>query len=226
MHLDRRSERDDPTTETNPTTVALLGATGNVGGHYARGALDAGFSLRALARDITKLSIADHSAVAAIEGDATSIDDVAQLIDGADVVVSCVGNPNKTTHIMNATANNVLEAAGRQATPPRCIFISTIGAADSSWLIGKMMELIGGKSGFADYEAADLRIRTETDVPVTLVRPYGLTDKDGKGTYKATTKVPVTFALPIARADLAKFLLDATTDPQWDGPKGVQLTGA
>lgn len=212
-------------TETSPKTVALLGATGSVGGQYARAALDAGFSLRALARDITKLSVADRPAVTAIQGDATSIDDVAQLIDGADVVVSCVGNPNKTTHIMAVTANNVLEAAALQAVPPRCIFISSIGAGDSSWLIGKMMQVVGGRSGFADYEAADLRIRTETQVPVTLVRPYGLTDKDGKGVYKATTKVPVTFALPIARADLAKFLLDATTDPQWDGPKGVQLTG-
>ena len=89
-----------------------------------------------------------------------------------------------------------------------------------------MMQLIGGKSGFADYEAADLRIRTETEVPITLVRPYGLTDRDGKGTYNATATVPVTLALPIARIDLAKFILDATTDPQWDGSKGVQLTGA
>ncbi len=37
-------------TEHNPLTVALLGATGKLGGHYARAALDAGFSLRALAR--------------------------------------------------------------------------------------------------------------------------------------------------------------------------------
>lgn len=212
-------------TEVDSKTVALLGATGNVGGHYAKAALDAGFSLRALARDVSKLSIADHSAVTAVQGDATVLDDVAQLINSVDVVVSCVGNPNKTTHIMAATANNVLQAAAQQAVAPRCIFISTIGAGNSSWTIGKMMQLIGGKSGFADYEAADLRIRTETQVPVTLVRPYGLTDKDGKDAYKATTKVPVTFALPIARADLAKFLLDATTNPQWDGPQGVQLTG-
>jgi putative NADH-flavin reductase len=83
------------------------------GGHYARAALDAGFSLQALARNVDKLSFSELTAVTAIQGDATSIDDVAQLIDRADVVVSCVGNPNKETHIMEATANNVLEAAGR-----------------------------------------------------------------------------------------------------------------
>jgi uncharacterized protein YbjT (DUF2867 family) len=105
-------------TENDPLTVAPLGATGNLGGHYARAALDAGFSLRLLARNVNKLSSAELSTETAIQGDATSIDDVAQLIDGADVVVSCVGNPNNETHIMEATANNVLEAAGQQTSAP------------------------------------------------------------------------------------------------------------
>ena len=80
--------------------------------------MDAGFSLWALARNVDKLSFAEVSAVTAIQGDATSIDDVERLIDGADVVVSCVGNPNKETHIMEATANNVLEAAGVKPERP------------------------------------------------------------------------------------------------------------
>ena len=67
-------------------TIALLGATGNVGGHYARLALDAGHSLRALARNPAKLDPiipngADHPNVTAITGDATNTDDVANLIE-------------------------------------------------------------------------------------------------------------------------------------------------
>ena len=207
-------------------TVAVLGATGNLGGHYTQQALEAGHTLRALARTVTKLTIANHPSVTAIQGDATSSDDVAQLVDGADVVVSCVGNPNRSLHIMEATANNILAAAVRQPEPPRCIFISSIGVGGSSWLIGAILRIIGrDKAGFADYEAADHRIRSERTVPVTLVRPYALTDKPGTGRYRATTKSPVHFAKPIARADVASFLLDATTDPQWDGPRGIQLTG-
>ncbi len=208
-------------------TIALLGATGNVGGHYARQALEAGHALRALARTVTKLTIAEHPSVTTIQGDATSPDDVAQVVDGADVVASCVGNPNRSLHIMEATANNVLAAAVRQPDPPRCIFISTIGVGGSSWLIGAILRIIGrDPAGFADYEAADLRIRDEKTVPVTLVRPYALTDKPGTGCYRATTKSPIHFARPIARADVASFLLDATTNPQWDGPNGIQVTGA
>lgn len=207
-------------------TVAVLGATGKVGGHYARGALDAGHSLRALARNVSKLAIADHASVTPIQGDAADPDDVAELVTGADVVVSCVGNPSKSLHIMEATANNLLAAAARQETPPRCIFISTIGVGGTSWFIGALLRMIGrDAAGIADYEAADLRIRSETSVPALAVRPYALTDKPGTGRYKTTTKSPVHFARPIARADVAAFLLDATTDPQWDSTSGVQITG-
>ena len=212
-------------------TIALLGATGNVGGHYARLALDAGHSLRALARNPAKLDPiipngADHPNVIAIAGDATSPDDIANLIKGADVVVSCLGNPTKGVHIMTAAANNVLEVAAKQPEPPRCIFISSVGMGGTSWFIYKVLELMGrDKAGTADYETADQRLRTETTVPVTIVRPYALNDKPPKGTYNATTKSPMHLAKPITHADVAAFLLDATTNPQWDGPTGVQLSG-
>lgn len=213
-------------------TVALLGATGNVGGHYARLALDAGHSLRALARNPAKLDSiipngADHPNVTAIAGDATNPDDIATLIDGADVVVSCLGNPAKGVHIMTAAANTVLEVAAKQPAPLRCIFISSVGMGGTSWFIYKVLELMGrDKAGTADYETADQRLRNETTVPVTIVRPYALNDKPPKGTPNATTKSPMHFAKPIARADVAAFLLEATTNPQWDGLTGVQISGA
>ena len=129
-------------------------------------------------------------------------------------------------HIMEATANNVLNAAAKSRSPPRCMFISSMGCGGTSWLLAKVLGPIGGKASWADYEAADLRIRDEKEVPFVLLRPYGMNDKPGKGTYKISNKSSVTFALPIPKADVAKFLLDATTDNQWDGPAGVQLTGA
>ena len=218
---------DDTQPPYRGLTVAVLGATGNLGGHYAHQALEAGHTVRALARTVTKLTIADHPSVTPIQGDATNPGEVDKLIDGADVVVSCVGNPSRSHHIMEATANHVLAAAGRQPDPPRCLFISSIGVGGSSWLIGAILRIIGrDPAGFADYEAADHRIRTETTVPVALVRPYALTDKPGTGRYRASAKSPIHFAKPIARADVAAFLFDATTNPQWDGPHGIQVTGA
>ena len=218
--------RDDLTNQSQSTlTVAVLGATGNLGGHYTQQALAAGHKLQALARSVTKLTIAEQSGVTAIQGDATSTDDVAQVVTGANVVVSCIGG-NKHSQVMEVASKNILSAAAQQPHPPRCIFVSSIGLGGTSPLIGWILERIAGKPTWPDYEAADLRIRTERNVPVTLVRPYALTDKPGKGAYHATTKSRITFARPITRADAATFLLDATTNPYWDGPEGVQLTGA
>ena len=44
-------------------------------------------------------------------------------------------------------------------------------------------------------------------------------------TWKATTKIPIAFAKPIPTADVARFLLDAITDPRWYGASGVQVGG-
>ena len=58
-----------------------------------------------------------------------------------------------------------------------------------------------------------------------MVRPYALTDKEGKGKYFVTKKQNGTFLKSISRADVAKYMLDAITDSQWDGSPGVLLGG-
>jgi hypothetical protein len=40
-----------------------------------------------------------------------------------------------------------------------------------------------------------------------------------------SARVTITRARPIARADVASSLHDATTDPRRDGRQGIQLTG-
>ena len=49
-----------------------------------------------------------------------------------------------------------------------------------------MLTLLGGKAGCADYEKEDKRIIEEFNVPFVSVRPYSLTDKEGKGNYYTT----------------------------------------
>ena len=41
-------------------------------------------------------------------------------------------------------------------------------------MVKQMLRLIGGKASFDDYEAADLRISGETEVPFLLIRAYAL----------------------------------------------------
>lgn len=199
----------------------MLGATGAVGGIYLKLALGAGHQVLALVRDAAKLEPSDGLTM--MIGDATQPTNVAAAIANADVVVSCVGG-SKGVHIMESTARSVLDAARQHQNPPKTIFISSLGCSGSSWLIKLVSIIIGGRKTFADYDKADNLISKEDTVPYVLVRPTGFTNDPGTGKY-TVFKSGGTFAKLIPRADVAKFLFDATITNNWDGPGGVQLGG-
>lgn len=210
-------------------TITVFGANGNVGGAFVRLAADAGYALRASVRTPEKFDNPDPTHVEVVKGDATDADDVARAIDGADVVTSFLGNPYpnpRNIFIMEAAADRIMTAAAAQPTPPRCLMISTVGAGGSSWLIKLMLQMFNGRAGFADYERADARIRSEANVPFTLIRPYALNDKPAKGASKVIAGRTAHFAKPIPRPDVAKFFLDCVEDSRWDGPGGVNIGGA
>ena len=187
-------------------------------------ALEAGFKIKAFVRNSSTYEYSNNSKVEVIEGNATNIEDIEKAVTKTDVIVSCLGNPKKV-QIMYKSHDNILTATSKQTNIPKCILISSIGCRGTSWIIKQILTLIGGKSSFDDYEKADKRISEEKSVPFVLVRPYALTDKEGRGKYYVTKKQNGTFLKSISRADVAKFMLDAVTDDQWDGSPGVLLGG-
>lgn len=201
--------------------IALFGATGAVGGHFLKKVLDAGHEVIALVRSPEKLSEQPNLKLA--KGDVTNTSEVQRVIDRADVVVSCLGNV-KGVLIMEKAANAILEASAKQSKSQRCLFVSSIGCGGTSWVVKQMLQLIGGRSSFADYERADARISGEVEVPYVLVRPAALKEKRGNGKYRVF-QGDGTFARPIAKEDLAEFLFDAISSNQWDGRGGFQLAG-
>ena len=158
--------------------IALFGATGAVGGHFLKKVLDAGHEVIALVRSPEKLSEQPNLKLA--KGDVTNTSEVQRVIDRADVVVSCLGNV-KGVLIMEKAANAILEASAKQSKSQRCLFVSSIGCGGTSWVVKQMLQLIGGRSSFADYERADARISGEGEVPYVLVRPAALKEKRGNG---------------------------------------------
>jgi len=67
--------------------------------------------------------------------------------------------------------------------------------------------------------------REESTVPRFLVRLYGLTDNPSTGEYKIIAKPAATFAKPISRTDVAKFLVKAVKDRTWDSTAGIIPSG-
>jgi len=125
---------------------------------------------------------------------------------------------------MEKAADAILQAAAAQPNPPKCLFVSSIGCGGTSWVVKQMLQMIGGRSSFADYERADARISREGEVPYVLVRPAALKEKPGNGKYRAF-RGDGTFARPITKEDVAAFLLDAISSNRWDGQRGYQLAG-
>jgi putative NADH-flavin reductase len=201
--------------------IALFGATGAVGGYFLNKALTAGHEVTALVRSPKKLVAQPNLRV--VKGNVTEASDVQSVIDQADVVVSCLGNV-KGVMIMERAAEAILQAAAAQPTPPKCLFVSSIGCGGSSWIVLQLLRLINGRAGFADYERADARIAREANVPYVLIRPAALKEKPGNGKYRVF-QGDGTFARPMAKEDVAAFLFDAVGSDQWDGKGGFQLAG-
>mgnify|MGYP006435110905 FL=1 len=204
--------------------VAGYGATGAVGKLFCAQALEAGHGLTVLVRDRKKFEHSERPEITVIEGNATNLEDVTRAVESADVVVSCLGNVAKA-RIMASSFDNILTAAAAQPAIPRCLMITSLGCGGSSRIVKILLALINGRASWGDYEKADSRVRSETNVPCVLIRPSALRNKPGTGNYSATNGKIGLFAKPIPRSDLARFLLDAATDDQWDGTGGVQLSG-
>src|ERR1700690_844249 len=75
------------------TSVALLGATGNLGSHVARQALDLGWDLSVAVRSRSRLSseVADRARGTICDLNSVQLDELARVVEGHDAFVCCAG---------------------------------------------------------------------------------------------------------------------------------------
>ena len=199
--------------------ITMFGATGPTGKHFTALALKNGHEVTALVRDASKLSAADKLSI--VVGDATDEKAVKRVVDGADVVVSCLGiQPGGNPTVMSTAFTNILAASRQQKTPPRFVCMTTMGVGGTSFHIRLVLKLF--VAGIDDYERADKLVRRNGDVPYTLVRAAHLMDSPGTGVYKHSLKGFYHIAMKIPRADVASFLLRAASSAEFEN-KGVQL---
>lgn len=71
--------------------IIIFGASGGVGKHFTKLALDNGHSVTAYIRTPSKLDI-NHDNLTIIQGDAFDKQAVEAAINGKDAVVSCLGS--------------------------------------------------------------------------------------------------------------------------------------
>ena len=163
--------------------IVIFGSTGKLGREVISSSLEATHQVTAFVRNAKKLSNETSNNLNIFTGNLSNCSDISKAITGQDIVISCLGNIDRKTHIMDNSFEKILNAAKSQNKIPRCVFITSLGCSGTSFLVKAILILIMGKKGFQDYENADKRITNENKVPCVLVRPAVYKDTSKYKTY-------------------------------------------
>ncbi|MFO0748597.1 MAG: NAD(P)H-binding protein [Myxococcota bacterium] len=196
--------------------LALLGLTGRTGGEVARLALSRGHEVRALARNPAAVPHRPSPSLVIVPGDARDPAAVDALVAGCDAVVIALGPARRSFVVAQASTANVIRAMRAHGLKTLVVLS---GAAmrmpgDRPSLRHRLLIALGRVLAapiVRDKEAEVALLRATDDLDWVLVRPPRLTRARGRGDYRASaTELAATH---IARADLARFMLDQAETP-------------
>lgn len=188
----------------------VFGATGRTGRPLVEQALARGHEVVAFVRSPEKLGL-DDRALTVVAGDAYTGEGVAEAVDGADAVVSVLGQTDGSPDDLLTVAGDHVIAAMADAGVER--FVTLVGAGvredgEQVTLSGKVMGAllkVLARSALEDATTHVDHVRA-TDLDWTVVRAPRLTDGEGTGEYRAGD-VDLGFE-SVARVDVARFVLD------------------
>lgn len=114
--------------------IVVYGATGEVGSHIVREALQRGHRVRAVSRNPEQVQL-QHENLAVVKGDLLDPTSITAIASGQDVVVLSVrgvigdsGAPESALQFM--AAENLIDALSRQNSPPRLLHVGGSGSLE------------------------------------------------------------------------------------------------
>jgi len=212
--------------------LLLLGATGGTGQALIQAALQRGYTLTALVRNVEKAT-ALHPAsdqLEYVEGDALNAADINKaLIKPPVAVISSLGiyHALPGNDQLTVATVNVMEAMHASGIS-RFICISSLGVGDSRGQGNLMVKLIQKttlRHTLADKEQQEEMIRS-SGLDWTIIRPSRLMNGNGpdKFIYWNDQNPASKLIWSINRSDLAGFTLDCLDEPDSIG-KAINITG-
>lgn len=199
--------------EKKELTIALLGATGMVGGFVLAEALAQGYDVRALARTPQKLKALKNQ-ITIIPGDARDPVAIDALLSGSDVVVSALGPvkaDGKAALMISTRASGNIIQSMVQHNIQRYIVVS--GAAVSvpgddrnitGWLVQKLAALTLHDT-LRDKQA-EYQLLADSSVQWTLVRCPFIDPQPFEQNATVSLATPSSFRL--RAGELARFIVE------------------
>lgn len=202
--------------------IAVIGATRGIGLAVVKVALDDGHDVTALARDPARMPVS-HSRLRIVAGDATDPGSIATVVQGQEVVCSCLGTKNvlESTTLFSRSAQNLARALNPDQL---LIAVTGIGAGDSRGHGGFLYDrialpLVLGRI-YADKNREE-RIIKEGVRRWIIVRPGLLTNGPRTGRYRVLVDLQGVRGGTISRADVADFILSQAKSPTYLGKAPV-----
>lgn len=202
--------------------ILVFGATGQTGKEVVTQALQQGDEVVAFVRDRNKFTVKDPN-VSLVTGDVTNAESVKKAVSQVDVVILALGSKpdssptalaDGTKNIIKSMTENgirrlvVMSSYPMSGAPEGIAFLHAVGMTDEK--IAPMQPMI-------DDKIHQEKAVKESGLDWTIVRPLMLTDGPKTGSYRTGESIAVKPGDSISRADVADFLLKASTSSEWVG---------
>jgi uncharacterized protein YbjT (DUF2867 family) len=208
--------------------LTVFGATGGIGGHVVRQALDAGHKVTAVVRDPTGFGVSHPALEVVTVPGLTDPGVLRAVVDGSDAAISGVGPRGRKDGPVASTTTramlSALEASGvRRFVAVSAVPVGPVPEGESFLNRRLLLPFISRllRELYADLAVMEGEIR-RSDTDLTVVRPPKLTDKPLTGKYRIVVGGNVPRGYAISRADTAHAMLSLVDDPATFGqPVGV-----
>ncbi|MDD7935342.1 NAD(P)-dependent oxidoreductase [Actinomycetospora straminea] len=203
--------------------VTVFGGTGKIGRLVVRRLLDEGHRVTALVRSPEKLALESDR----LEVIVAQLDDepaIRKAVDGADAVISALGpavDPFLRSGPLTAAMRTIV-AAMHEAGVRRLVALSTVSVPDPRDRPSLVERLVPAGIGFLIPGALEevqgmAEAVTTSDLDWTLARMFAPIDIPSNGTLRAGFLGRDDVGTPMARTDVAAFLVDQLTDDRFVG---------
>ncbi len=189
----------------------LLGATGGIGRHFVRLALERGHDVTAFARSPEKAG-PPHPRLHAVRGDLFSAGPMAEALRGHDAVVSTFGPTTLRASTQRRGFGRALASALREGGVDRVQVISSGLLFPGLGLVPRLLKATLFRVMLPDMAAMEAEVMQD-DLDWTVVRPPRLTDRPATQPCRAADgRLPT--GMYAAREGVARFLLEEAEAPR------------
>jgi putative NADH-flavin reductase len=199
--------------------LTVFGASGRIGGHLVRQALDAGHAVTAVVRDAARFEVRDAALAVATVPDLGDLTALLPTLEDCDGALSAVGPRGRNDGPVAATATRCILRALEASSVRRFVAVSAVPVGptpDGESFVNRrlLLPMMGAflRDLYADLAVMEGDIR-DSATDWTILRPPKLVDKPLTATYRTVVGANVPRGYFISRADAAHAMLASFTSP-------------